>query len=106
MTKKSLKMLLTNAGIISSKQLPADKVKDYDSELIQQNGDGTYYLLQKNDLEPSDIDTALLAKISIDIKTIKNVCIFFTVLTCISILTIIIILVRFSELVNSFSGLY
>lgn len=85
MTKKEVKILLSESGIIKTQQVPMDKLNEYNNEDLIETSIG-YYLLQTNDLNQDDITNALLAKLVKNTNTIKTTCVFFVVLSVISII--------------------
>jgi hypothetical protein len=72
MTKRGLKILLANEGILKKQLVPAEKIKDYSPEQLFEAEDGSgNYLIEQEDLDQTDIITILLARMSSDIKVIK-----------------------------------
>ncbi len=77
MTKRGLDALLANLNIYETKEIADKDIKDYKLDQIHHDEAGKAYIIEKGELESSDINTVLLAKIFQGVKTIRAACIFF-----------------------------
>jgi hypothetical protein len=84
MNKKDIKILLSDLDIIEKEDI-------HKSDITAQNQDDTYtskdnysYRFVDSELTSEDIKTALLAKQTKDIQTIKKMVLFFVILTILS----------------------
>lgn len=98
MTKKGLLALLSNADIMKANIIKENQMEAYDESAIQQDSSGNKYILEKNELSPEETDTALLAQISISLKTIRSVSIYIAVVLSISTLALILIFLSINRL--------
>ena len=85
MTKRDLKFLLTDMELLSTKKITEAEASAKDPETIYHE-DEEIYEWEESDLTHEDIVEALLAKQTQDIRSIKNICTFFAVVLCISLL--------------------
>ncbi len=91
MTKKGLEALLSNAGIIKAREISDQDLHNYDPTTIYQGWNGKNYILDDNELNQNEENTALLAQISIGIKSLRNVCIFIGVIAVINLFVLLMI---------------
>jgi len=105
MNKFDLKVLLSDLGIIGKKSTSKSEFDLLDSGGGFSTNAGYYYKFTDNDLTSDEINVALAAMSAKNIRTIKNVCIFFLVLTVISVLITLFGYFKLAEFVSSFSSI-
>lgn len=89
MTKKDLRVNLVDLGINKEKCLNENAVEQFDQDEIYVK-DGRSYLIYDTELSSAEINTALLAKQTKEINTIRKMIVFFIGVTLLSMFLSII----------------
>lgn len=89
MTKKDLRVNLIDLGINKDKYLSEDAIEQFDQDEIYEK-DGHSYLIYDSELSSDEINTALLAKQTKEINTIRKMITFFVGVTLLSMFLSII----------------
>lgn len=85
MRKLVINDLLSDLGIIKKDFISKKDITDENMEKVFKTQDGYYYTYDDNGLTDDDIKLVMMAKQAKDVKMIKNMVMFFVVLTCISL---------------------
>lgn len=85
MTKRDLRFLLTDLEIFQFKETTETEASLKDPQMIYHINEEVYEW-EESELTHEDIVEALLAKQTKNISTIKNICFFFAIVLCISML--------------------
>ncbi len=83
MTKKELRVNLVDLGINRDRYLSEEAVEQFDKDEIYEK-DGHSYLIYDTELSSDEINTALLAKQTKEINSIRKMILFFIGVTLLS----------------------
>ncbi|MHB8131566.1 MAG: hypothetical protein ACYDEX_21505 [Mobilitalea sp.] len=77
--------LLSDLGIIKKEFISKENITEENKENVFKSSDGFHYTYDNDGLTEDDIKLIIMAKQAMDVKKIKNMVIFFVVITCISL---------------------
>jgi len=77
--------LLSDLDIIKKNFISKENITEENKENVFGSSDGYHYTYDDNGLTDDDIKLVIMAKQAKDVKMIKNMVMFFVILTCISL---------------------
>lgn len=90
MTKKELKFLLTDTEILSSKKITEEEASSKDPQMIYHEKNDVYEW-EPSELTHEEIMEALMARQTLDIRSIRTICSFFLFISLLLIFLFILL---------------
>lgn len=81
--------LLSDLGIFKKNFISKENITEENKEYVFRSPDGFHCTYDNDGLTDDDIKLIIMAKQAMDVKKIKNMIIFFVVITCISLVLVL-----------------